>query len=185
VLVSRVSVRDVAATRSCPHANTSLVKSPSSHIFATTFHLAMSAHHEQDNDAGPRPYSIDLTLELERQLDNESMPNSPADAIGPHSLDPHVLASIITQLRTSLADVTRERDELSQAVTEQRVREAGAEDTMGHMMEKCSKMQEELDNARTKIKDDESTISILRTKVEESRFVSYINLRDVPLTVPL
>jgi len=36
-------------------------------------------------------------------------------------------------------------------------------------MEKCSKMQEELDNARTKIKDDESTISILRTKVEESR----------------
>ncbi|OAX41365.1 hypothetical protein K503DRAFT_712683 [Rhizopogon vinicolor AM-OR11-026] len=128
----------------------------------------MSAH-EHDNDAGPRPYSFDLTLELERQLDNESNPNSPADAIGPHSLDPHVLASIITQLRTSLADVTRERDELSQIVTEQRAREAGAADTMGHMMEKCSKMQEELDNARAKIHDDENTISILRTKVEESR----------------
>jgi hypothetical protein len=67
---------------------------------------------------------------------------------------------------------------LSQTVTEQRSREAGAADTMGHMLEKCSKMQEELDNAHAKIKDDENTISILRTKVEESRFVSHINLHD-------
>lgn len=139
----------------------------------------MSAH-EQDNDAGVRPYSFDLTLE--RQLDNESNPNSPSDAIGSHSLDPHVLASIITQLRTSLADVTRERDELSQTVAEQRAREAGAAETMGHMIEKCSKMQEELDNARAHIKDDEDTISILRTKVEESRFVSSINLYNAQLT---
>jgi predicted nucleic acid-binding Zn-ribbon protein len=128
------------------------------------------ATHEQEHDDPPRPFSIDLTLELERQLDNESNPNSPVDATGrPHSLDPHVLASIITQLRLSLADVTKERDELSQTVVEVRAREAGTADTLGHMTEKCSKMQEELDNARTKIKDDEDTISILRTKVEESR----------------
>jgi len=137
--------------------------------------------HEQDNDAGVRPYSFDLTLELERQLDNESNPNSPSEATGSHSLDPHVLASIITQLRASLADVTRERDELSQTVAEQRAREAGAAETMGHMIEKCSKMQEELDTAHAKIMDDENTISILRTKVEESRFVSSINLYNAPL----
>lgn len=126
--------------------------------------------HEHEQDEPPRPFSIDLTLELERQLDNESNPNSPVDAIErPHSLDSHVLASIVTQLRLSLADVTKERDELSQTVVEVRAREAGTADTLGHMTEKCSKMQEELDNARTKIKDDEDTISILRTKVEESR----------------
>lgn len=126
--------------------------------------------HEQEHDDPPRPFSIDLTLELERQLDNESNPNSPVDTTGrPHSLDSHVLASIITQLRLSLADVTRERDELSQTIVEVQAREAETADTLGHMTEKCSKMQEELDNARTKIKDDEDTISILRTKVEESR----------------
>ncbi|KAG1869600.1 hypothetical protein F4604DRAFT_1774286 [Suillus subluteus] len=128
------------------------------------------ATHEQEHDDPPRPFSIDLTLELERQLDNESNPNSPVDATGrPHSLDSHVLASIITQLRLSLSDVTRERDELSQTVVELRAREAETADTLEQVTEKCSNMQEELDNARTKIKDDEDTISILRTKVEESR----------------
>ncbi|KAG2056836.1 hypothetical protein BDR06DRAFT_952476 [Suillus hirtellus] len=128
------------------------------------------ATHEQEHDEPPRPFSIDLSLELERQLDNESNPNSPVDATGrPHSLDSHVLASIVTQLRLSLADVTRERDELSKTVVEMRTREAGTADMLEHMTEKCSKMQEELDSARTRIKDDEDTISILRTKVEESR----------------
>jgi chromosome segregation ATPase len=132
----------------------------------------MVATHEQEHDDPPRPFSFDLTLELEHQLNNESNPTSPVDATGrPHSLDSHVLASIVTQLRLSLADITRERDELSQTVVELRTREAGTADTLGHMTEKCSKMQEELDSARTKIKDDEDTISILRTKVEESRFV--------------
>jgi len=143
----------------------------------------MSAH-EQNSEAATRPYSFDLTLELERQLDNESSPNSPADAIWPHSLDPHVLASIITQLRASLTDVTRERDELLHTVTEQRAREAGAAVTMEDMVQKCSRMQEELDSARAKIQDDENTISILRTKVEESRFVFCLTLRSAPLTAP-
>lgn len=143
------------------------------------------ATHEQEHDEPPRPFSIDLSLELERQLDNESNPNSPVDATGrPHSLDSHVLASIVTQLRLSLADVTRERDELSKTVVEMRTREAGTADMLEHMTEKCSKMQEELDGARTRIKDDEDTISILRTKVEESRFVSHSYcLHNVPLTV--
>ncbi|KAG1746750.1 uncharacterized protein EDB91DRAFT_1219873 [Suillus paluster] len=126
------------------------------------------ATHEQEQHDPSRPYSIDLSLELERQLNNESNPTSPADG-RPRSLDPHVLASIITQLRLSVADLTRERDELSKTVVEVRARETETTDTLGDMTEKCSKMQEELDNAHAKIKDDEDTISILRTKVEESR----------------
>ncbi|KAH7914624.1 hypothetical protein BJ138DRAFT_1079184 [Hygrophoropsis aurantiaca] len=133
----------------------------------------MSDHeheHEISAEIQPRPYSIDLTLELERQLDNESIPPSSPGAIDrPQSLDPHVLASIITQLRTSLADATRERDDLAQTLAETRSREAGLADTLNHMTEKYTKLQEEFDGAKTKIKDDEDAIAMLRTKVEESR----------------
>ncbi|KAG2366965.1 hypothetical protein BDR07DRAFT_1458297 [Suillus spraguei] len=126
--------------------------------------------HEQEQDDPPRPFSIDLTLELERQLNDESNPNSPVDAKDrPHSLDSHVLASIVTQLRLSLANVTSERDEFSQTIIKVRAREAETADMLRHITEKCSKAQEELDNARIKIKDYEDTISILRTTVEESR----------------
>ncbi|KAH7927872.1 hypothetical protein BV22DRAFT_1193300 [Leucogyrophana mollusca] len=134
----------------------------------------MSDHeqgHENLTDLKPRPYSIDLTLELERQLDNESLPpTSPTDATGrPHSLDPHVLASIITQLRSSLVDVSRERDDLAQTLSETRAREAGLTDTLNHMTDKYTRMEEELETAKAKSKDDEDAIAMLRTKVEESR----------------
>ncbi|KAH7890674.1 hypothetical protein F5I97DRAFT_1837551 [Phlebopus sp. FC_14] len=128
---------------------------------------------EEPKDKGGEPgqrYSIDLTLELEHQLDNESLPPaSPAGMGRPQSLDPTVLASIITQLRMSLTEVSRERDELAQALSEMRAREAGTTDTLAHMTEKCSKLQESLDAANEKSTEDENTISVLRTKVEESR----------------
>ncbi|KIJ20781.1 hypothetical protein PAXINDRAFT_106490 [Paxillus involutus ATCC 200175] len=124
---------------------------------------------DQVNDAG-RPYSIDLTLELERQLDNESLPPpTPVDAKRPQSLDPQVLSHIITGLRASLADVTRQRDGLAQSLSEYQARENDLADTLAHMTDKCSKLQEEVDTANNKSKDDEDTISVLRTKVEESR----------------
>ncbi|KAF9221419.1 hypothetical protein BS17DRAFT_711764 [Gyrodon lividus] len=117
-----------------------------------------------------RPYSIDLTIELERQLDDESLPPpTPVDAKRPQSLDPQVLSHIITGLRMSLADVTRQRDELAQSLSEFRARENDLTDTLAHMTEKCSELQEEVDTAINKAKDDENTISVLRTKVEESR----------------
>ncbi|KIJ61994.1 hypothetical protein HYDPIDRAFT_169373 [Hydnomerulius pinastri MD-312] len=126
-------------------------------------------HNDLVNDTRGR-YSIDLTLELEHQLDNESLPpSSPADAERPQSLDPHVLASIITQLRMSLAQASRERDEFKQSLLEMQAREADITDTLAHMTDKCSKLQEEVDTANNKSKDDENTISVLRTKVEESR----------------
>lgn len=127
------------------------------------------------DDNRERPYSIDLTLELERQLDNESLPPATpgADAHRPQSLDPQVLAHIITDLRSSLAEVTRQRDELAESHTQIQAREKDLTDTLAHMMDKCSNLQEVLDAANNKAKDDEDTISVLRTKVEESRYVTH------------
>ncbi|KAI6023746.1 hypothetical protein BKA83DRAFT_679120 [Pisolithus microcarpus] len=124
---------------------------------------------DQTDDTGRRPYSFDLTLE--QQLDNESLPPlSPSAVVDrPQSVDTHVLASIITQLRTSLTEVTRDRDELAKSLAEFRAREADVKDAIANMSEKCSNMQDHLDKANDRIKEDENTISILRGKVEESR----------------
>ncbi|KAG6335810.1 hypothetical protein ID866_3288 [Astraeus odoratus] len=125
---------------------------------------------EQESDTGRRPYSIDLTLELEQQLENESNPpSSPAATGRPQSIDTNVLASIITQLRTSLTDVTRERDELARSLSEIRAREADMKDALAHLSEKCSNLQDQVDKASEREKEDENTISVLRGKVEESR----------------
>lgn len=126
------------------------------------------------DDNRERPYSIDLTLELERQLDNESLPppTPSADTQRPQSLDPQVLAHIITDLRSSVTEATRQRDEFAEALSQIQAREKDLTDTLAHMMDKCSELQEDLDTANSKAKDDANTISVLRTKVEESRYVT-------------
>lgn len=131
------------------------------------------------DDPQERPSSIDLTLELERQLDNESLPPpTPSDPERPQSLDQQVLAHIVTNLRSSLAEATRHRDELAKALSQLQAREKDATDTLAHMTDKCSQLQEQLDTANSKAKDDENTISLLRTKVEESRYVIPVLRRD-------
>ncbi|KAF9245322.1 hypothetical protein BU15DRAFT_58937 [Melanogaster broomeanus] len=130
---------------------------------------AVEDNDDHDNDPR-RPHSIDLTIELERQLDNESLPSTPSNAKRPQSLDPQILAHIITDLTSSLADMTRQRDELAQSLSQIRARENDLTDTLAHMTDKCSKLQEEVDTANHRAKEDENTISVLRTKVEESSF---------------
>jgi hypothetical protein len=112
-----------------------------------------------------RPSSIDLTLELERQLENDAVAPDSTSADRPASLDTHVLASIIMQLRHSLSDVSRERDELSRRLSAAQAQES-------HLNATVQELGSELEVARRKIADDESAISMLRAKVEESRFVS-------------
>ena len=78
-----------------------------------------------------RAHSIDLSLELERQLDNESLPPpSPRDD-RPQSLDPQVLSAIIINLRTSLAEAQSERDALSAALQASRRKEEEASSQVG------------------------------------------------------
>ncbi|KAI0629183.1 hypothetical protein C8Q77DRAFT_1181436 [Trametes polyzona] len=115
-----------------------------------------------------RPTSIDLSLELERELDNESLPNSP-NPPRPQSLDTNVLASIVTQLRLSLAEVTKERDTLAEQLAEARTREQGLKEALDHVTDKCICVETALEVAANQRKEDEETISMLRTKVEESR----------------
>lgn len=135
----------------------------------------MSTPDDSANDAQERPCSIDLTLELERQLDNESLPPStPVDTQRPQSLDPQVLARIVTNLQSSLTEVTRHRDELANSLSQIQAREKDLTDTLTHMTDKCSILQENLNTANDKAKDDENTICVLRTKVEESRYVTPI-----------
>lgn len=121
-----------------------------------------------------RPHSIDLTLELEHQLNSESLPNSPAynkQSFNHQSLDPHVLASIVTQLRVSLAEVTKERDDLLHAWEESTQKQALLQENLQIVTDRSTKLEEQLSVAQDRHKDDEEAISMLRTKVEESRLV--------------
>ncbi len=118
-----------------------------------------------------RPSSIDLSLELERELDAESLPNSP-NPPRPQSLDTNVLASIVTQLRLSLAETTKERDTLAEKLAEAQTREEGMRETLEHVTDKCIRMENDLELAANQRKEDEETIAMLRSKVEESRCVS-------------
>ncbi|KAJ7460586.1 hypothetical protein FB451DRAFT_1405144 [Mycena latifolia] len=126
-------------------------------------------------------YSIDLSLELERQLDLESLPPTPAPNRDPPTsqpqphimkmpdIDPHVLAHIIGELRHQLADMTRERDDLLVLLSGAHTKEAELEDALQHITDKAMGLDEALSDARKKNRDDEEAISMLRTKVEESR----------------
>ncbi|KAH9933328.1 uncharacterized protein B0H18DRAFT_983056 [Fomitopsis serialis] len=111
-----------------------------------------------------RPHSIDLSLALERELESESLPNSPARVetrgARPQSLDTNVLASIVTQLRMSLED-----NELA----ETKFREENVKDALESVADKCLRTEAQLSAARDKHQEDEEAIAMLRQKVEESR----------------
>ncbi len=120
------------------------------------------------------PHSIDLTLELEQQLDDESTPSSPAfshNRSRPQSLDPNVLASIITQLRLSLTGVAKERDELSAMLAETQSNELSMKDALHHLAEKCVRLETDLTASQDKNQEDADAISMLRGKLEDSRSV--------------
>jgi DNA segregation ATPase FtsK/SpoIIIE-like protein len=129
---------------------------------------------ESEHDPARRT-SIDLSLELERQLDDEDEPISPrrSSSERPASLDPTVLASIVTQLRMNFNEATKERDELAAIVAGAHGREAELKDALQFANEKCKQLETELAEANQKIKDDEDNIKMLRSKVDESRLVRF------------
>lgn len=90
--------------------------------------------------------------------------------------DPEILANIITQLRHSLTDMTKERDELLKLLTSANTQEANAKDALQVMTDKATEAEEELTALRKKAKEDEEQIAVLRTKVEESRYAEVYRL---------
>ncbi len=149
----------------------------------TTIHFplslsTMSTSHLSDepilNSNNTRPMSIDFSLELERQLEAESVPNSP-NPPRPQSLDATVLATIVTHLRQSLTETTKERDTLVEKLTEAQTREEGMRDTLEHVTDKCIRMENDLEVALNRHKEDAETIAMLRSKLEDSRCVRDIS----------
>ncbi|KAJ6485925.1 hypothetical protein C8R45DRAFT_998412 [Mycena sanguinolenta] len=135
------------------------------------------------SDETPKPnrYSIDLSLELEHQLEMDSPLPTPAPAQQHHprgsmdmpfklpDIDPHVLAHIISQLRHQLTDMTKERDDLVVLLNTAHTKEAELQDALQHITDKAMALDEALSEARRQTRDDTEAISLLRTKVEESR----------------
>ncbi|KIM44895.1 hypothetical protein M413DRAFT_442868 [Hebeloma cylindrosporum] len=149
---------------------------------------ADSELHKFQREQGQGRFSIDLSLELERQLEMESPPVTPGhdatthpETTSPASKkrgdggindllpDPEILANIITQLRHSLNDMTKERDELVKLMESANTQEANAKDALQVMTDKATEAEEELTALRKKAREDEEQIALLRTKVEESR----------------
>jgi len=137
-----------------------------------------------EQPGGHKHFSIDLSLELERQLELEgsSPPTTPSVSGSSHSrsnphvhqpnpdtLDPQILVHIITGLRKTVEDLTKERDDLIKLFESSTTREATLQDTLALMTEKATDYEEELSAAKKKMKEDEEAISLLRNKVEESR----------------
>lgn len=114
-----------------------------------------------------RPHSIDLSLELERELENDTA--SPSSR--PQSMDPYVLASLVTQLRLNVAELAKERDELSTMLAESQACEESLKSTLHHVSDKCVRLESELSASLDKNKDDGDAISMLRSKLEDSRWV--------------
>lgn len=148
----------------------------------------MSLHDEEDSaqfEHDPtRPHPTDFSLDLERQLETESIPSSPADDRAfsqPDSLDPQVLASIVTQLRLSLSDVTRERDDLANLLAEVQTRETGVKDALHQVSEKAIVLEGELSAALEKQKEDQDAIVMLRGKLEDSRHVHSLSANGLPV----
>lgn len=142
--------------------------------------LDLEHHLQMTEDLAQRGrFSIDLSLELERQLDIESPPASSSYDVTAHAIpneeqdygkpDPDVLAHIVTHMRKSLMDVTKERDELVRMLAKANTQDADAKDALQLMTEKATSAGEELEIARKKMKEDEEQIVLLRAKVEESR----------------
>ena len=124
--------------------------------------------HESQIVINDRPTSIDLSLELERQLEAESLPSSP-NPPRPQSLDVHVLTSLVTQLQHKLSKSNEERDVLVERLTAAEAREQGMRETLDNVANKCLNLETALEEAASQHKEDEETIAMLRTKVEESR----------------
>ncbi|KAJ2934024.1 hypothetical protein H1R20_g3043, partial [Candolleomyces eurysporus] len=144
------------------------------------FEAPNSAEVQPLNHKERKHFSIDLSLELEHQLNMESSPpvtprHHPFTAAldtpehKHEALDPEVLAHLVSQLRDSLGEMTRERDGLAKLLAAAHAKEANLTDALQLMTEKATETGEELESARKKIKEDEEAISLLRAKVEESR----------------
>ncbi|PPR06198.1 hypothetical protein CVT24_000643 [Panaeolus cyanescens] len=143
--------------------DTSSKKSVGSNMMSPLRHSLSTS---KDSEDGNQSMSTsDSNPELDQHLSNAGSPPSITDL----SPDPVILAHIITQLRQSLDEMTREKNELLHLLSTANAQEAAAKDALQLMTDKATEAQEELAEAKKKMKEDEDQIAMLRGKVEESR----------------
>jgi predicted nucleic acid-binding Zn-ribbon protein len=65
--------------------------------------------------------------------------------------------------------MTKERDDLLVLLSHANTKEAELQDAIQHITDKAMALDAALSDAKKKNRDDEEAISMLRTKVEESR----------------
>lgn len=122
----------------------------------------------------PNRSSIDLSMELERQLEADPDVQTPLTKQQRLSLDPNVLVHIIMQLRESIDTLNHEKEDLVKQLTESHSRIAEFKDTISLLMERCSSLETDLDASRKKIRDDEEAIVLLRSKGKAFHPVCYM-----------
>jgi len=108
--------------------------------------------------------SIDLSLELERELD--ALESTASD---PLPLDPEVLSSLVSQLRRSVAELSLTRDDLVRSLGDARSRNAELRHSLDQAEEREKELQRKVDKLEEQTTADRDTINLLRQKVEESR----------------
>jgi len=108
--------------------------------------------------------SIDLSLELERELD--ALENSTSEAV---SLDPEVLSSLVSQLRSSVAELSQTRDDLVDSLGKARTENVELRHSLDQAEVREKKVQEKMNKLDEQTQADRDTINLLRQKVEESR----------------
>ena len=153
-------------------------------------HLNPFSAHNSSSSLHGRAHSIDMSIELEHQLQLEeefttttintttaTTTNTTAAMLEPRavemdqrvSLDPVVLSGIVANLRESMEELTKERDVLADTLGQAHAREADLKEALALVTERCEKVEAEVEGLRKKSQDDEEAISLLRSKVEESR----------------
>lgn len=108
--------------------------------------------------------SVDLALELERELDE--LENTASD---PVSLDTQVLSSLVTQLRQSVSELTQTRDDLISSLTQTKTESADRENNLSLADEREKDLKKKIDDLEEEKRADRATINLLRQNVEESR----------------
>ena len=111
-----------------------------------------------------------MSLELEHQLESELI--SPTSSVPKEkhlSLDPTVLQGLVQNLRQALLEVTREKEDQAEQITEHVLREADLKHSYDMLVEECESYKSEVESLKKLNQDNEEAISMLRTKLEESR----------------
>ena len=108
-------------------------------------------------------------------IDTDTKPTHEQDETLPNDVD--ALHKLVKSLTHALGEVTKERDGLYESLSACCAREAEARDSLQAAVDKRTEIEAEVEQLRKKGQEDEEAITMLRSKVEESRYVLRVSLK--------